>query len=343
MPTTNIWICEKCDWGFLPPEGSAPPPRCPHCFEGTLAGAEGNAPTPELVIPFGVNETRLSSAVETFAGGIPFAPRDLQIGTLRQRIQKIYLPMYLVDAQVQAEWHAECGFNYNVVSHQEQFSENRGGWQSRQVEETRIRWEPRVGQLQRTYHNIPAPALENHNHLLQTLGNYDLRAARPFTSEDLQTTLLRLPNRTTADAWHNAEQAFTAAAGEECRQAAAADHIRQFRWQPQFTQQNWSLLLMPLYSTFYLDDENRPQPVLIHGVSGKISGSRRASMARAQSTALTLVIVAAAVFMLGLLVSAAGIIFPPALLLGGLMLILAVALALGAVYPIFAVWNFNRK
>lgn len=343
MPETNIWICEKCDWGFLPPEGSAPPARCPHCFERKLAGAEGGAPTPELVIPFGVTEARLNHAVETFGSGIPFAPRDLQINALRQRIQKIYIPMYLVDAQIEAEWYAECGFNYNIVSHQEQFSDHRGGWQSQQVQETRIRWEPRLGRLQRAYHNIPAPALENHNQLLQTLGNYDLRAARPFTPQDLHASLLRLPNRPPQDAWGNAEQAFAAAAGEECRQAAAADHIRQFRWQPQFTQKNWTLLLMPLYSTFYLDDENRPQAVLIHGVSGKISGSRRASMARAQSTALTLVIIAAALFMFGLLISAAGIIFPPALMLGGLLLVLAVMLALGAVYPIFAVWNFNRE
>lgn len=342
MTTTQIWICEKCDWKFLPLEGAAPPARCPHCFEGALAGAEGGAPTPELVIPFGGDAALLSQAIQTFGSGIPFAPRDLQINALRQRIQKVYIPMYLVDCQTQAEWQAECGFNYKVVSHREQFDENRGGWHSQQIEETRIRWEPRLGRLKRTYPNVPAPALEHHNNLLRRLGNYDLRAARPFTPEETHTALLRLPDRDPADAWSSAEQALTAVAAEECRQAAAADHIRQYRWLPQFTDKHWTLLLMPLYSTFYLDDENHPQLVLIHGVSGKISGSRRASMARAQQIALNLVIAAAVLFMLGLLVSAFGLIFPPAFIVGGMMLSAAVAIALSAVYPIFAVWNFNR-
>jgi len=51
-------------------------------------------------------------------------------------------------------------FNYEVVSHQERFSQNQGGWNSQEVTETRVRWELRRGRLDRVYSNNPIAALE---------------------------------------------------------------------------------------------------------------------------------------------------------------------------------------
>jgi hypothetical protein len=73
-------------------------------------------------------------------------------------------------------------------------------------------------------------------------------------------------------------QGFQSSAVKECQQACRADHLREFTWQPEFSEQNWTLLLAPVYATFYLDDENKPQPILVNGQSGKLSGSRRASL-----------------------------------------------------------------
>ena len=70
------------------------------------------------------------------------------------------VPVWLVDGEVQAEWRAEAGYHYQVVSHQDRYEDRRGGWSSREVKETRTRWEPRLGRLKRAYQNLRAPALE---------------------------------------------------------------------------------------------------------------------------------------------------------------------------------------
>jgi len=342
-------ICEQCDWRYLLPPGLLPL-HCPHCFEAMLVSLEGQAGddlrrshAPELMLPFTVSLTTLSWNIEEFAGNIWFAPGDLNPDNLRTRLQRLYLPMWLVDRQVQATWQAEAGFNYQVISHRESYNQNRGSWESQQVTETRVRWEPRVGRLTREYHNLAAPALEEHADLLRRLGPYNIEAAEPYQPQEMTHAIVRLPNRAPADAWPETVPALQTAAAQECQQATAADHIRDFRWAPAYQAQNWTLLLLPVYVSYYLDDDKNPQPIIMHGQSGQISGPRRASMRQAQRKALLIAGAAAIIFTLSLLVALISFFFPPLFLAAGIGLIIAIVIGLLAILPLVIVWQFNRS
>ncbi len=342
-----VAVCPHCDWRYVVPTEKATL-RCPHCFAADLEPVVDDVEQlpylrpPELVTPFTVTKAVADKRIEEFADGIPFAPRDLNPETLRSRVQRLYLPMWLVDSDVMATWGAEVGFDYNVVSHRERYSDG-SGWDTQQVQETRIRWEARVGQLERHYDNVVAPALEQHAAMEQALGAYALDVAQPYAAGDLARALARLPDRAPEAAWADAAPTLQAAAGEECRQAASADHIRQFRWSPTYTGQHWTLLLLPLYATYYLDDDAEPRPVLINGQSGRVFGVRRASMQRAQHTALIIVAIAAVLFLLSLVAGVAGLAAPPLLVVGGIGGVLALCVGLGGIIPIFRAWQFNRK
>ena len=341
-------VCERCDWAFLAPTESLPQ-LCPHCFQAQLTRmAEGVEQLPyihppELLLPFTLPAERLGQAVQAFAQGIPYAPPDLAPKDLQGRLRRIYLPMWLVDAQVKAIWQAEAGFDYEVVSHQDHFDDHRGGWSSNEVKEGRVRWEPRLGRLSRSYTNISAPALDEHASLRRAVGDFEAASAQPFQAEALSAAFVRLPNRPPKDAWSDATLAFQAAAAEECRQAASADHMRQFSWQPDYQNPNWTLQLLPLYATYYKDDEGKPQPVLVHGQSGRINGVRRASMARGRQAALMLLGVAVVIFLISLVVSLVSIALPPLLVLGVIGMVAALLVGLGAIYPVSAAWWFNRQ
>jgi hypothetical protein len=347
-------ICNRCDWGFLVGVNTTEA-RCPHCFHPALAplpDAQDALPyvrPPELVIPFSLAQEVLARRVEAFAQGIPFAPQDLNAAALRSRLQPVYLPMWLVDASAEARWEAEVGFDYQVVSHQERYADHQGGWRTREVEEPRVRWEPRVGELRRTYANVAAPALEEDAALRQRLGEWDWTKAQAYNglgqrpARTASEAWIRLPNRTPQDAWPAAEPTVRQQAAEECRRAAGADHIRQFRWTPTYAEQNWTLLLAPAYTTYYVDDKGQPQAVLIHGQTGQIDGARRSSMQRAQRTSLILALVALGIFIVSLVIAAAGLVAPPVAVLGGIGILTALALGLGALVPILRVWQFNRQ
>ena len=341
-------VCGRCDWSYLLLQGDLPP-RCPHCFQAALTPLDEQLARlpythpPELVLPFAASAESIATNIQNFARGIWFAPPDLTPGNIKARLTRLYLPMWLVDADIQAAWQAEAGFDYEVVSHQDRYEENRGGWVSQELRERRIRWEPRLGRLTRSYQNIPAPAQDDDAQITRLLGKYDLQKAEAYRSEALDGSAVRLPNRDPQDAWSEAAAAFQSAAAEECRMAARADHIRQFSWQPEFQNQNWTLLLLPLFASYYLDDEQTPQPVLVHGRSGQINAPRRASMRRAQRASLVTLAAAIGLFLLSLLLMAAATLAPPLMRLGTIGLVLALLLGLAAILPVALVAWFNHQ
>lgn len=356
MPDPRQWgiqldaaVCENCDWSYLLPPNS-PPQRCPHCFKAQLT-AVNNAfdqlayiHPPELVIAPKVDDNQIAVEIETFAKGIPFRARDLTAENLSQRLRRSYIPLWLVDGTVQATWQAEVGFDYKVVSHRERYSQNDNRWNTQEVKENRIRWEPRVGRLRRSYHNQYAPALEDEVEMQQRLGQYDLKTAEPYQPQLMAQTFIRLPNRPPEDAWPEAQPSFLKSGIVECQKAAEADHIRDYHWTAEFHKLNWTQLLRPAYSTYYLDDDGQPHTVLLNGQSGYISGSRRSSMKRARRWTLITLAIALVIFLIGVAAALAGYFLEPALLtVGALALLISLGLTFLALIPLFIAWNFNRR
>lgn len=342
-------ICTVCDWSFLAPDDDAHKikQRCPHCFQGDLEPSNldiSQLPyqhSPELVIVPSVAMEIIAGKIGEFADKIPFPPGDLRPETLRQRLQLVFLPQLLVDCSVSAVWNAESGFDYAVLSHQEHFS--GGGWTTQKVEETRIRWEPRVGRLQRTYHNVAAPAMRGHADVWRRLGAYPIEQAKTYSPELVMHGLIRLPDLNPETAWSGVVPLLHQHAGSEVKTATAAEHIRNFRWAPEYADKNWTLFLAPVYATFYTDDNGQPQPVLIHAQSGQVDGARRSSMKSAQRLSLILGGIAVVIFVLSLILGAVGMLFPPLLILGILGIVVSAGVGIGALFPMLRSWRFNLQ
>ena len=143
--------------------------------------------------------------------------------------------------------------------------------------------------------------------------------------------MARLPNRPPQDAWPDARPRFQDEATQECCQAAGGDHIREFRWSAEYDNLNWTQLLLPVYTTYYLDDEQKPQVVLIHGQSGRISGARRASLKRARRMALIIAGVAGAIFLCSGVAAGVALFESAAWVVAGLGLLTSIVVALGAI------------
>jgi len=345
----KLAVCEHCDWQFII-QGDQPLSYCPHCYHQNLVnlsketGQQITLYEPELFLPLGLQSAQIQQILQTFAGGNWFPPTDLNVKNLVGRTTLLYLPIWLVDSAVKATWKAEAGFNYQVLSHQDRFDDSRGGWSSQEVTETRVRWEARVGHLQRIYQNHTSPALHEHSALMQKVGSFDLASAKPYDRVELPENgwATCLPDRSTTDSWTDALLGFQASATKECQQACHADTLRNFSWEPQFSDQKWTLLLVPVFSTFYVDDEGKPQALLVNGQSGKLWGVKRASIQRARKTSLLLLAAAVCIFLISLLFSLAAVIFPLFLAMGVIGFVLSLVVGLSVLVPFVVVWQTNR-
>lgn len=347
-------ICPHCDWRYLAVPGKLTD-ECPHCHARGLEIFQGDdfsmmtdfIKPPEMYLPFRISQEALSEKLSQFSKSIPFAPGDLTNQNLLERLRMIYLPMWLVDSKVAATWQAECGFYYQAKSHQEKYSGGR--WNTQEVIETRTRWEPRLGKLARKYENIAAPALDEHRRLMNALGNFAFDQAKSVsTTELLQSSnplapMVRVPSRDKDDAWPDTLPRFQEQAADETKKACQADQIREFRWSPEFSDQNWSLFLLPIWSSYYLDDENKPQSILVNGQSGQMSGARRASMKKAKKVAWTILIVAAILLALTIGIGLLSILIPGLVILATIGLVISIGVALAAAYPLISVWSTNKK
>lgn len=346
-PAYQPAACEQCDWIFLlPPEQLSN--HCPHCGQTGFATLDpvSDRPVytqpPELVAPFSLSQEKRKQALDNFTRQGWFAPEDLTVQRLNGRLHALYLPMWLVDANVTAVWQAEAGFDYQVVSHRERYQNGR--WQSQEVRETRVRWEPRLGQLQRHYDNSRAPALEEQPQLDRALGRYQLDNAPPYAAAQLNGTLVRLPNRPPADAWANAELTIKKRAVTDCQAAAQADHLRNFRWTAEFHNKHWTQLLYPVYVTHYRDDEGHSHPVLINGQTGQLSGTFRASSQRAWRVSKWIGVgTAVLLFLTLLLLLLANFLEPQLLSLASLTLFFALTTGTAAFIPPILAWQTNRN
>ena len=344
--TFTLAGCASCDTNYLlPPQQNDM--ACPHCGTGQLVAmdARDDKPIythpPELVVPFAVPPEKINMDLHTFTRSIWLKPEDMKMKRLHGRLQKVYLPLWLVDADVQAKWQAEVGFDYEVVSHREQFK--NGEWQTQRIRETKIRWEPRVGTLTRHYENKIGPALEEHNAYAQKLGRFRTEAAEPYQPEVTKDVHVRLPNRSPEDAWSTAQHEFRAEAIAECEEATSADHIREFKWKAGFQNKHWTQMLLPIYSTYYLDDDKNAQMLFIHGQTGQIFGSKRASMKKAQKYALYIFILALAIGALSFLMLLGGFFLAEELLaIASLGFMAAVFIGILGLIPIFMALYTNH-
>lgn len=341
-------FCERCHASFLV-TSDTPLAKCPNCFQSSLEITSDSLPgaphpyPPELILPSRLSRPQLLEAIHGFAASIPFAPPGLAPAELRSRLATIYLPMWLVDGIVSAYWQAEVGFDYRVISHQETYNQSHGGWKSSEVQEPRVRWENRVGKINRGYQNVATPALDDAADLEKRLGRFQLDYAQSYSPDYIQQAFIRVPDRTPKTSWSEAAVAFQKTAADDCQRACEAGHIRQFRWKARFTRLNWTLLLLPVYAAYYQDDHGETQVIRIHGQTGAVCGARRSSSRRAGRVGLAILAIGVFLFLAGLLLDGLSETSLSLDMAATVLAVLGISGILAACIPYVISWDFNRR
>ena len=130
---------------------------------------------------------------------------------------------------------------------------------------------------------------------------------------------------------------------EICERAAGAQHFRNFSIKASYAQLQWTQLLLPLYTTYYTDDEGRPHVVTVNGETGYIHGLRLASRKKGLRIAGILVGIAGGLLLLALLGFLLITVFPAISLVAALFAVLGFGFGIAAIFP--AVWpaQWNRR
>ena len=181
---------------------------CPICISTNVerTNASDKPFLAERLQPFRHQKKNLPALFKTFTRGARFRCRDLHPSLLAQRAQPLFIPSWLVDATLEGHWSAEAGYNYQVQSSVDVF--HKGQWQTEIVEETRVRFDDRVGTLHRRYNDQHVSALESdmpHGAVLSQISNHS--DAPAFELSQWEQISIVLPTRTEEFAKEDAQRA----------------------------------------------------------------------------------------------------------------------------------------
>jgi hypothetical protein len=247
--------------------------------------------------------------------------------------------MWLVDGRVVGAWQARMGFDYQVESSQERFQEDRG-WQTQRLIETRVRWEPRAGWIDRDFENLAVAALEEQSETRITarLGAYQFDRSLPYSPKFVTDSLVLIPTLLPEAAWPLARAAFDKSAAQDCQTAAGAQHSDEFDLALAYRDLNWTRLLLPAWATYYEDDAGNRIPVWVHGQSGQIEGGRRASLRKAWRVAGGMALAALFSLFLG-----GGLVLLKFEAVAMLFMMVGFFLLLLAILPVAWAWQYNQR
>lgn len=334
--------CNTCGQAHLVSQND-PRQACPNCasVHTEPQSAMLRQEPPELILPFVVNAASAKENLIEFHKKVWLAPDDFTIDNLLSRLTPVFLPMWLVDCTMNGHWKAETGFNYKIKSSQEAF--HSGDWHTKEIIKTRIRWEPRVGTIKRAYNNVSVPAFTGYTKFIAKLGKFDLGKANRYDSKAVANGFIRIPDLSPGNAWPIAKDNLNKIARKDCEKAAAANHIREFAIQAEYNSPYWTQLLLPVYFTWYTDEDDTPVPVYIHGQTGKIAGPRFSSQRKGWKWAGISALIAVALFLLSLLSFAGTALLPFLSVLGVLLGIFAFLAGAFAIFPAVYPWQWNRQ
>ncbi len=336
--------CPKCHSSFLIPEIDLET-KCPVCFQGNLEESTSlfRREPPEKIIPLVIDPKRAIPLLDKFVNEVKIRCDDFSTQQLSSRMKLFYFPMWLVDATVNGQWDARAGFPQQVKSSIERF--NNGTWQSQDVIEKKLRWEKRIGEISRRYENIAVLANSTFQKILTyrtNNHNYDLNQSIPYSPSILSKNPIAVPNIEPEIAWQSAQPIFEKLAHNDVVTACDADQIQDYHINPTFEDFNWTQVLLPVLSTYYLDDEGQYQVIMINGQTGEIKGKRIASQRKGFLYASIAFAIALATFLLGLGAFAIAPIIPPVSFLGLLFIPIAIIATVVAGYFMVLPWSWNK-
>lgn len=267
--------CTKCGATTTLDPGVAAS-RCAFC--GTPAVVEaptaGDHVRPAGLLPFKVDRNTAVARFRSWVSGLWFRPNDLKAKSSVTDVQGVYVPFWTFDALTHNRWTAEAGYTYVVQV--EALVNGRRVMQP----QTRIRWEPASGFLEKAFDDVPVPASKG-------LPSRLSRGIEPFPTSELVPYDPQYLSGFLAEEYAVDLPEAVAAAKERMEQAIRSACAGQV---PGDTQRNlavstaWSGLtcknaLLPLWISAY-EYAGKPYRFLVNGVTGKVSGNAPLSAAK---------------------------------------------------------------
>ena len=259
--------------------------RCDFCGSSSLISVEdaGSPVKPGSLLPFQVAESKVREDIRRWYGSHFWAPGNLGSKAMTDRLHGIYLPFWTFDAQADCPWEAEAGHYYYVRG-------NDG------KQERRVRWEWASGRVTHFFDDLLVPASKGvHAALLEDVGPFPTHTdLKPYDPGYLSGWVVEQYQIDLVAAAEASRQRMTEALRTMCSAQVPGDTQRNLRIAPQFSDNTFKHVLLPVWLLTYQYGRKTYQ-VAVNGHTGKVTGEYPISWVKVM-IAVVLGLVALAIF-----------------------------------------------
>ena len=290
--------CESCNAVFSSGEGELST-TCPFCGSNRVSSqaALHDFVRPGFLIPFTVDREQCRTSVRAWLGKGWMHPPELRDSDAVGRFTGIYLPFWIFDARIEAQWKAEVG-------HEETKRHFRDGkWES----ETVIRWQWENGRVHVPIHNLLVYGTGKLSQvLLERLYPYDLTKLATYESGYLAGWQAQGYDIALKPAWSVGKRRMRDRAKDACHDDISSSHVRNFSMSADFNDERWRYVLLPVYLSTYAF-ENETYHVMVNGQTGTIAGQKPVAWLRVWLAIAALLLPGGSCGLLGMIMLAAGV------------------------------------
>ena len=260
--------CTKCGATTTLDPGVAAS-RCAFCATPAVVEAP---PTSDHVRPagllaFAVDRNAAAQRFRSWVSGLWFRPNDLKTKSSVTEMQGVYVPFWTFDALTHNRWAAEAGYHYTV-----QVPAIVNGKQVMRTE-TRTRWEPASGFLEKTFDDVPVPASKGlPPGLARGIEPFPTGGLVPYDPQYLSGFLAEEYAVDLPDALASAKERMTREIHAACGAAVPGDTYRNLSVATAWSGVSCKNALLPVWISAY-QYGGKPFRFLVNGVTGKVDGN----------------------------------------------------------------------
>ena len=265
----QVYHCNSCGGELSLPEGSLTT-TCLFCGSNqvNVVSIPQEVLRPRFLVPFKISPEKTKVIAKTWLGKGWFHPTTLADNPYSNQFFGVYLPFWLFNASINANWHAEVGY----VKTERYYNIHTKKWETR----TRTIWVPENGEVNFDTDDLTIPGTSNKH-----LSHKTLRKIYPFSMDDLieyspdylAGWRANAYEVSLTDAWTIGKRNIRDKAKTSCYAAIPSNKVRNFKMDADFSDETWRYILLPVYLVSY-QYEDKIYQMMINGQTGAIAGTK---------------------------------------------------------------------
>jgi endogenous inhibitor of DNA gyrase (YacG/DUF329 family) len=243
--------------------------RCDFCGSPELVDYdEVKAPIrPQSLLPFKISEINVRESIRRWYASKWLAPGALKSRALVDTVHGVYVPYWTFDAHVRCPWDADAGHYYYTT---ETYRDNQGRTQTRQVQH--VRWEPASGVVEQFFDDEPVAGTTGIDlDLLRQVEPFPTNDLVPYDTAYLSGFVVEHYQVVLVDAAERSRQQMHRKLEQLCAAEVPGDTYRNLQIHPQYSDQTFKHILVPVWLLAYTYGSSKYQ-VVANGYTGTIAG-----------------------------------------------------------------------